>query len=381
MKKLKKGLVGLLVLALLVAYFPVKTLLAEETLPTATDGVTETIVLSEAKGKTGDEVEVTLSTTCEIMVKALSISELEYDETKLQLVSGEWNLDGVLKDWGSYNKEEGVLAFADNTLVNGKFFTLTFKIIEETEDCDVTVTCKVGAKEKQDDGTETDLNLTVSAGKVSVETIKKQIVVGSGKGYTGKQISVPILLENNPGIAGMKLKVDYDNTVLQLVSVEDSGNLGEKMHSNSISSVPYVLCWANDTITENITYNGEIVVLIFDVLEDAKLGSTDINVSYDYDNADILDVDYNPVKFEIVNGEYVISDVLIGDVNGDGRVNSIDRMMLARYIAEWEGYSEDTINMTAADVNEDDRVNSIDRMILARYIAEWEGYETLPYKN
>ena len=227
-----------MVLALLVAYIPVKTLLAEEVLPANSDVVTDTVVVSDASGKTGEEVTVTLSFTDGVIVKALSISDLQYDKTKLQLVDGEWNIEGKLSDWGKYNEGEGVIAFEDNNEVVGTFFTFTFKIIEETTDGDAVVTCKVGAKEKQSDGTEKDIELTVAEGKVTIETIKKQIVVGSGKGYTGKQISVPISLENNPGIAGMKLKVDYDNTVLQLVSVEDSGNLGENMHSNSISSVP-----------------------------------------------------------------------------------------------------------------------------------------------
>lgn len=373
MKQLKKGLVGLLVLTLLVAYFPVKTLLAEETLSTTS------IVLSEAKGKTGDEVEVTLSATQEIMVKALAISELEYDKTKLQLVSGEWNLDGILSDWGSYNEEEGVLAFEENTLVNGEFFTLTFEIIEESEDCDVAVTCKVGAKEMQDDGTEKDLELTVGAGKVTVETIKKQIVVGSGKGYIGKQISVPISLENNPGIASMLLSVNYDTNVLKLNSVTDGEKLGLAIHSDDLTAVPYTLCWMNSTTTENITYNGEVVVLVFDVLENATLGDTVIEVTYDYANDDILDCEMNPVKFQIVNGIYTITDVLIGDVNSDGKVNLKDGMVLQRYIAKWSGYTADTINMAAADVNADGKVNLKDGMVLQRYIAKWSGYDELPY--
>jgi len=373
LKQLKKGLVGLLVLTLLVAYFPVKTLLAEETLSTTS------IVLSEAKGKTGDEVEVTLSATQEIMVKALAISELEYDKTKLQLVSGEWNLDGILSDWGSYNEEEGVLAFEENTLVNGEFFTLTFEIIEESEDCDVAVTCKVGAKEMQDDGTEKDLELTVGAGKVTVETIKKQIVVGSGKGYIGKQISVPISLENNPGIASMLLSVNYDTNVLKLNSVTDGEKLGLAIHSDDLTAVPYTLCWMNSTTTENITYNGEVVVLVFDVLENATLGDTVIEVTYDYANDDILDCEMNPVKFQIVNGIYTITDVLIGDVNSDGKVNLKDGMVLQRYIAKWSGYTADTINMAAADVNADGKVNLKDGMVLQRYIAKWSGYDELPY--
>ena len=31
------------------------------------------------------------------------------------------------------------------------------------------------------------------------------------------------------------------------------------------------------------------------------------------------------------------------------------------------------------DVNEDGKVNTLDRVILTRYIAKWEGYETFPY--
>lgn len=68
--------------------------------------------------------------------------------------------------------------------------------------------------------------------------------------------------------------------------------------------------------------------------------------------------------------------VLYGDVNGDGKVNAIDRATLARYIAKWPGV---TIVEEAADVNGDGKVNAVDRAILARHIAKWPDYLTLPY--
>jgi len=68
-----------------------------------------------------------------------------------------------------------------------------------------------------------------------------------------------------------------------------------------------------------------------------------------------------------------------GDVNDDGEVNSLDRQMLTRHLANWEGYEAETLNMEAADVNEDGEVNSLDRQILTRHLANWEGYENLPY--
>ena len=66
----------------------------------------------------------------------------------------------------------------------------------------------------------------------------------------------------------------------------------------------------------------------------------------------------------------------VGDVNGDGVVNSRDVIALERWIAGWPI----EINMDAADVNGDGVVNSRDVMVLDRHFAGWPGYETLPYK-
>ena len=69
---------------------------------------------------------------------------------------------------------------------------------------------------------------------------------------------------------------------------------------------------------------------------------------------------------------------IVGDVNRDGRVNTQDRILLARYLAKWIGYDAQKIDLLAADVNGDGRVNTQDRIILARYLAKWIGYEKLP---
>ncbi len=75
------------------------------------------------------------------------------------------------------------------------------------------------------------------------------------------------------------------------------------------------------------------------------------------------------------------SEIILGDLNGDGKVNVKDNMMLARYLAEWAGYDETTVDLAAADLNGDGKVNVKDNMILARHLAEWAGYETLPVTN
>ncbi len=216
-------------------------------------------------------------------------------------------------------------------------------------------------------------------GNVVLDPTTPAIVMSSGTGITGKQISVTVSLKNNPGLASMMLTVGYDPAVLTLLSVTDSGNLGTAVHSDILSAQPYTLTWANDLAKENYTYNGEIVTLTFQVAENAKLDQTTVTVSYDYDNYDIFDVSGEPVRFVTVSGAVNVIDVMIGDVNSDGLVNTQDRMILTRYLAQWADYPESSINLTAADVNCDGRVNTQDRMILTRYLAKWEGYSQLPY--
>ena len=58
--------------------------------------------------------------------------------------------------------------------------------------------------------------------------------------------------------------------------------------------------------------------------------------------------------------------VIYGDVNGDGKVNSVDLRRAQRYILgviKMEGYF-----LTAADANRDGKVNSVDLRRAQRYI-------------
>ncbi len=66
-----------------------------------------------------------------------------------------------------------------------------------------------------------------------------------------------------------------------------------------------------------------------------------------------------------------------GDINSDGKVNPLDSVILARYLANWQGYDK-LVDLGAADVNSDTAVNPKDAVILARHLANWQGYEALP---
>lgn len=58
---------------------------------------------------------------------------------------------------------------------------------------------------------------------------------------------------------------------------------------------------------------------------------------------------------------------LYGDVDGNGKIASLDVVLLKRHLAKWNV----TVDLTAADVDGNEKVNSTDAVILARYLAKW----------
>ncbi len=63
-----------------------------------------------------------------------------------------------------------------------------------------------------------------------------------------------------------------------------------------------------------------------------------------------------------------------GDVDGDERVTSKDKVLTSRYLAKW--VMSDNFNKVAADFNNDGNISSAESVVLARYLAKWTN---LPY--
>ena len=221
-----------------------------------------------------------------------------------------------------------------------------------------------------------DVTVTVKAVSAADEPT---IRIGTVKGTAGQVVSVPISLENNPGIVSMLISVTYDRDVLTLVGVEDAGTFGSTNHNPSYSAFPYRLSWANDTAEKDFDMNGTIVTLKFQISEDAAEGVYPISIVEDDFTGLIFNKALETVPFVPKTGSVDVTKVLLGDVNGDGKVTPVDRACLARYLAGWAGYSADSLVLEAMDVNEDGKITAVDRAVLARHLAGWAGYEILPY--
>ena len=91
--------------------------------------------------------------------------------------------------------------------------------------------------------------------------------------------------------------------------------------------------------------------------------------------------------YKNINGEKVYSDyseditierILIGDANCDGKISSLDSVVISRYV---DNLSIDKISLKNADVNLDGEVNEVDSTIILYYIAHKDSEDaiTLPY--
>lgn len=104
--------------------------------------------------------------------------------------------------------------------------------------------------------------------------------------------------------------------------------------------------------------------------------------------AELVDVDgctlYLKIGASGINGfatyKFSFDDTaLYGDANVDNSVNPLDLVCVQRYIAEWNGYNSNTVNLTVLDLDGDGSVNMFDAMVFARHLANWIGYDTLPF--
>ena len=197
------------------------------------------------------------------------------------------------------------------------------------------------------------------------------ISVESVSSFAGKTVDVKINISKNPGVAGARLNLSYDNALTLLSVSEDAGVFGilDYTAPSKLSS-PTVFNW--DSLDAVATENGTILVLTFEISPTAKADDElDILVSYDY--GDIYDADLNSLNISMVNGSVNIIDYIPGDVNGDSVVNGKDVTLIRRYNAKWDV----SINTLAADVNNDGTINGKDVTLIRRYNAKWD-VELLP---
>jgi len=121
-----------------------------------------------------------------------------------------------------------------------------------------------------------------------------------------KEVVVPVLIENNPGVLGMMLSVSYDETVMSMTSVENGEAVSEALtltQSNSLGT-GCVFVWDGLEIFDEEIKNGTILLMKFNIGNNASDGNYQIVIVCG--EGDIIDNDLYALSPIIVNGSITI---------------------------------------------------------------------------
>lgn len=101
----------------------------------------------------------------------------------------------------------------------------------------------------------------------------------------GEQVKVDVSISNNSGFVSGNATIEFDKDSLKLVGIENETEFfSSDAKYNGVKKFPivsgtYKVSWEDDYTTENITTDGRIVTLIFEVLETATPGKKEVRIS------------------------------------------------------------------------------------------------------
>ena len=218
---------------------------------------------------------------------------------------------------------------------------------------------------------------------VSADEVDPSLSVNSAEitaGDTG-EISIDIKVKNFSKVVGLQLYINYGELEL-LSATSNCINLSETNYSYNNSTGNFSLAkvgdhtQGNDYISGFTATDDETTLL---TITFAKPSSATAGTEYTVEILEeslFCDDDENLVTVITSSGKITVKKTyIIGDVDMDGEITANDRRILARYLAEWDGYEEQIVSKEAADIDKDGEISPNDRRILARYLAEWDGYD------
>ena len=191
-----------------------------------------------------------------------------------------------------------------------------------------------------------------------------QFVISTVRGKAGNTVKVTVALANNPGIVALRVKIAYDTDVLTLLPDCYETTL-EGVSFGPPANVPFSVSWV-DSLNGNVSDDFTLVTLTFQIKEGAAVGKSVITLTYDPE--DVCNSDGQNVEFKVTDGGVEVAEYVPGDINGDGKINMKDLVLLQQYLNDWAV----TIDELAADVNRDGRLNMKDVILLQQYLNDWE---------
>lgn len=207
----------------------------------------------------------------------------------------------------------------------------------------------------------------VAAGAETQCTIRVENVVCE----PNAEVTMDIVIENNPGIGGAELNISYDKK-LTLIKAESGAAFSALTFATpSYYRSPMIFAWDSLDVANKDIQDGTILTLTFLVAEDAA-GDLPVNISYESGN--IFDRDLKPVEVSVESGYATAISYIPGDADDNKKINTMDITKIRRFIVDGRktdpnGYNV-VINENAADVDSSSKINTMDITLIRRYIAD-----------
>lgn len=184
-----------------------------------------------------------------------------------------------------------------------------------------------------------------------------ELTIMDSTAYLGETVRVDLKIDNNIGFAALQLGVIYDSKYFTLVDVESCMPDFYVTVGNSI---------VFDSIA-NYSEDGVIATLIFKVAENAPVGDYGFQLRF----MSASNENFEVVQMITYGGTITVESAISGDANGDGKVDTIDLVMLRKYLANMdpETMTSDIDVKKGADANGDGIVDAIDLAFVRKLLA------------
>ena len=156
----------------------------------------------------------------------------------------------------------------------------------------------------------------VNAGPIGTAVLPPDVPVTGTQMYAGtvkakpgeKNVKVILSVKGNPGILGMTLSVKYNQKALTLKNAENGTAIKDvlTMTTGAVLQSGCKFTWDGENIKDNQIKDGEILVLTFDVADDAQAGSYDIE--FIYNDGDIVDKNLDTIDLTVSKGSIVVEN-------------------------------------------------------------------------
>ncbi len=136
------------------------------------------------------------------------------------------------------------------------------------------------------------------------EITEPTIVVSDANASAGSEhVEITVALKNNPGVTSLLMKIAFDDTALDLVSMTYNAAIGGTGIPNASTTSPITAYWADGF--NDVNGDWTFVTLVFNVSAAASAAEYDITVTYNAD--DIYDENETNIDFDIINGKITVS--------------------------------------------------------------------------